>query len=327
LSIYYKRGLSARFKRRLNLIAHAFYTDSAPDHSRSVLICGAGRSGTTWLAEVLNAGNEYRYLYEPFNREQVPVCRHFSARQYLRPDDEDHRYRDVADAVFCGKIRNGWIDQYNRRMMAQRRLIKDVRSTLMLKWIRDHYQRMPIVFAIRHPGAVAYSRVKQGWRTNLREVYFAQGALMADYLEPLKDEVLRAESPFERHLIDWCVENLIPFSQLEKGDVYLAPYENIRANPAVELEKMFAFFGRSVDRAQLKRLNRLSASSLANGKPGNISEATHAVDSWRKAVSPSELAFAARAVRVFGLDQIYGDSALADASRTESLFGNIKVLT
>jgi hypothetical protein len=154
-----------------NAFAHSFYLDHDPDIAKSVFICGAGRSGTTWLAEILNRSGSFRYLYEPFNRGQVRQCRHFSARQYMRPSDHRTEYLGVAEAIFSGKIRSGWIDQYNSWGLTRYRLIKDVRSTLMLKWIRDHFPQMPIVFVVRHPCAVAFSRCKEGWRTDLRDAF------------------------------------------------------------------------------------------------------------------------------------------------------------
>lgn len=246
-------------------------------------------------------------------------------RQYLRPDDSDQEHLKVASAIFSGRIRSGWIDQYNRCLFARQRLIKDVRSTLMLKWIRNHFPRMPIIFLIRNPYAVAASRVKEGWRTNLRDVFYAQASLMADHLGSLRGEIDRAECPFERHLIDWCIENLVPFSQLDKGDVYLAFYENIRANPHTELKKLYEFLGRPFDESQLKRLGKLSASTTRKGNGTKVIDSAPGFEGWRNKFTATELAFAERATRAFGLDQIYGPSQLADASKAEGLIGKVKL--
>ena len=318
MSLYYRGGLGSRLGRILNAIAHSFYWDYNNDVAKSVLVCGAGRSGTTWLAETINATNEFRYLYEPFNREHVPECRYFAPFQYLRPQEDDARYLGAARAIFSGRIRNAWIDQYNRRIIVRRRLIKDVRSSLMLKWIRNHFPEMPIVFVVRHPCAVAVSRIKLGFRTDRRDEYCADRKLMADYLLPLSDEVQRADSAFERHIVDWCVSNLVPFSQLQKGDVFLAFYENICAAPEKEFERLYKYLGMAFDGSVLTRLNTPSASTGRKiMRTSRAHSAEQAVDGWRKHVSTENLAFTERITQAFGLYDIYGTSSLADVVKAE----------
>jgi len=45
----------------------------APDLSRwfssLVFVAGTGRSGTTWLAQLLNANDQFRLIVEPFHPE------------------------------------------------------------------------------------------------------------------------------------------------------------------------------------------------------------------------------------------------------------------
>src|SRR5579872_7287496 len=44
-----------------------------PQHA--VLIAGSGRSGTTWLAQVVNHDHSYRYYHEPFGPAVSPALR------------------------------------------------------------------------------------------------------------------------------------------------------------------------------------------------------------------------------------------------------------
>lgn len=317
MSIFYSNTLSARFQRYLSWVRHSFYLDRDTDQARTVFLCGAGRSGTTWLGDVLNHANEYRVLYEPFNREQVSLCRNFFPRQYLRPSDDDPRYFEPARAIFTGRVRNAWIDQSNRTMIAKRRLVKDVRSTLMLKWVRTHFPRMPIIFLMRHPCAVALSRVKLGWRTNLRDVYFAQDALLTEHLAPFVNEIKSAESPFERHIVDWCVENFVPLAELRKGDVFLVSYENLCVDPRNELQKLFGFLKRPFDDSVLMSLDKPSKTSYERRNSSAFVRRESLIGGWRKHVSSDELRAARSITKVFGLDTIYGDSLTADIENVE----------
>ena len=38
------------------------------DHRDAVFLAGSGRSGTTWLSEVINYKGGYRYVFEPSTR-------------------------------------------------------------------------------------------------------------------------------------------------------------------------------------------------------------------------------------------------------------------
>lgn len=322
---YFIQARVGAFRRNLSWSMRRFYRDDDPDPAKSIFICGAGRSGTTWLVEVFNSTNEYRMLYEPFNCEQVRRCRHFSARQYLRPLNDDPAYLEPARAIFSGAIRDPWIDQYNRCKNARSRLIKDVRCTLMLKWIRNHFPETPMIFIIRHPCAVALSRLDYGWRTDLREnVFFPQKSLMADYLAPLTEQLAWANSPFERHVVDWCIENFVPLAQLDKGDVHLVFYENLLVSPTEELRKLFDFLKRPFDESILERRHRRSASSrLRRGNLGVVRSRDNPVDGWRRHVSPSELEAAGRITKIFGLDRIYGDSSGPNPSEVQAMITNV----
>jgi hypothetical protein len=324
-SIYYERGLRAGIGRVFNIVAHWLYLDLEPAYLRSVFICGAPRSGTTWLAEVLNHANDYRYIYEPFNREHVSLCRHFSERQYVRPHDDRPQFLEPARAIFAGRIRNGWVDQHNRKAIASRRLIKDVRSTLMLKWICEHFPGMPIVFMLRHPCAVANSRVKVGYANDLNDVLLRQPSLMEDHLAPFADQMSREQSAFEHQITDWCVENYVPLATLGKGDVYLAFYERLCVDPESELRKLFAFLKMPFDESSRRRIARPSSTSRRRGERSAMLAGESLIDGWRKHVSAAEQKASEHITRVFGLDRIYGESSLPDAQFAESLIGGAPV--
>ena len=292
---------------------HELYVDLNRDSSSTVLLCGSGRSGTTWLVGVANYDNHYRLMIEPFFRAHVPTVKAFRRRQYLRPSNVDPTYLGPATSIFTGAIRDGFIDQLNRRIVCSTRIVKDVRCTLMLGWMRARFPGMSIVLVLRNPCAVAHSRAKLGW-DDIREDYLGQPDLVADHLAPYVSAIRAAKSDFERHVFDWCVENYVPFRQFAPGGVHLAFYENFCVDPQRELDRLFAFLGRPYDARIYATLTQSTASAFTAGRARSstvISEES-LTESWRGQVSQAQIERAYEIVASFGLERIYGHAWLPD---------------
>ena len=64
-------GGSTMIGRPLSRLPGGAYVDlEKGDHRSSVFLAGSGRSGTTWLSEIINHRRGYRYVFEPFNPSQ-----------------------------------------------------------------------------------------------------------------------------------------------------------------------------------------------------------------------------------------------------------------
>src|SRR5437870_3848637 len=115
ISVYRRKLLMRRRKRnfREELWKEAsrgllgqVYVDRGGGPEDTFFMAGTGRSGTTWIAEVLNHDHAYRYLHEPFRPGRVRATKPFLPRQYLRPDDRDPRYVEPARAILSGRVRS-----------------------------------------------------------------------------------------------------------------------------------------------------------------------------------------------------------------------------
>jgi len=283
-------------------------------------LAGTGRGGTTWVSHLINYRNDYRYIFEPFPSPKATICEAFKHRHYLQPDNNDPRLLAAAETILSGRFRNGWIDRYNRRLVSRKRLIKDIRANLLLKWLHRHFPEVRIVLLLRHPCAVASSRAKLGarlgWVPYLDE-FLTQPELVEDFLTPFKGAIEQAKTDFEKHIFAWCIENYVPLRQFKNGEIHLAFYENFCQRPAEEIARMFAFLGEPFDE---RALRDVPMPMLAR-KDSAIFSGESLVDGWRKHVTDHQLQRSCEILRLFSLDRIYAQESLPDVSRAHGMLG------
>jgi Sulfotransferase family len=295
-----------RTLRRRHL--HGWYLDAGGGPEDTVMVAGSARSGTTWVADLVNAGNDHRYVFEPFRPDRLAVARPFGTRRYLPPEDDDPVRLAAAADILAGRVRGRWPDQLNRAVLPRRRLVKDVWANLILGWLHRRFPEVPLVLVLRHPCAVVSSQLAlAGWGWGIEPPglpgLLGQQSLVRDHLERYRDILAAASSPFQRHLVTWCVENLVPLRQLGPGQAHVVLYERLCAEPAEEVRRLLAFLGRTDDDRVLARLGRPSVGSREHSA---IVSGARLVDAWVPRVERADLEWAVEVLRRFGLDEVYG---------------------
>src|SRR5215469_15839960 len=195
-------GMSSTLRTIAAGLDHAFrrvHFDLDPSIGATTFVAGTGRSGTAWAANIVNYDHRARYIFEPFNPFKVSECAGFRYRQYLRPTESAEKYVGPARIILSGRITNDWIDQFNRAFVSRRRVVKEIRANLMLKWLKERFPGIRLIMMFRHPCADANSRLRLGWQSHLDEL-LAQDDLVADHLAPFVADMRSAATQFERHV-------------------------------------------------------------------------------------------------------------------------------
>jgi hypothetical protein len=300
------RDLPRRARRWL---ARRFLLDPLHGAGRTVLLAGSGRSGTTWLAEVLERAGRYRYLFEPFHPDRLPATRSFRPRQYLAPGSPDSLMARAVEDVVAGRVRGRWVDQYNDRLVSRRRLVKDVWANLLLGYLAERHPELAIVLVLRHPVAVVRSQLalsRWDWYVDPGHL-LGQERLMADHLEPYRSVLEGARPGPEQHAATWCAENLVPLRQLGPGRAHVLFYEHLVARPDEELGRLATFL----------RLPPPTATGAAAGRPSRLARSASAVvtggdavGGWTATVPRDEVAQVLAVVEGFGLDHLYSSDPM-----------------
>ncbi|MEZ4710306.1 MAG: sulfotransferase domain-containing protein [Caldilineaceae bacterium] len=297
-----------------------------------VLLAGAGRSGTTWVQELINYRQDHRVLFEPFWPEMVNFLPpQPSTHLYLRPDDPAPYFQPHAMRILRGEFYTPWTDRTNAPGVYQRRLIKDVRANLLLKWLTTQAPSLKVVLLLRHPCAVSLSQLRTGWPSNLasqlRELTM-QPALFADFLNPFVPLLEATDSAFEANVLLWAIQNYVPLKQFGLHPADLGPatgvqspqaqilplfYERLCTDPEAELARLFDFLELPLEPEIFAVLRKPSLTAV--GAPTEIAgEAMF--DAWRGKVSPPQLERALAILHHFGLDQVYNEAAMPCSAQT-----------
>jgi hypothetical protein len=226
---------------------------------------------------------------------------------YMRPDENDPAFLELAQKIIEGRIRHPWTERFNRRFVAHQRLIKEDYGNLMMKWLHVNFPGMPLILLLRHPCAVAASFVAHNYKGAVMPLLDKE-KLVEDFLHPYVDTIRKAQDTFERTIFLWCVETLVPLRQCRPDELYVVFYENLVQQPESEVGKLFSFLGKSMDGFDFEKLKVPSLTSRRNGSA--VWTGADRVNSWRKKVSEKQRQWTLETLALFGLDRIYSDDAM-----------------
>ena len=295
-----------------------FHININTDISKTVFLAGSGRGGTTWLAELLNFRNNYRYMFEPFSSSHVRICEQFNTRQYLRENSKNKEYYNVTRLILSGAIHHKWIDRFNKKFICKERLIKDIRVNLFLKWMNVNFPSMPIILMLRHPCAVALSRITLNWGTHLDEI-ITQKDLVNDFLSKHIKNIKNCTNKFEQNIYLWCIENYVPLKQFRKGEIHIVFYENLCINTEKELKCIFKWLNIPFTYDILEKVSVPSKMSEENSA---VVTGENLVEKWKNQLNNKQISSAVNILCDFGLNQIYDSQPMPKVEDPLSVFSN-----
>jgi hypothetical protein len=293
------------------------------NYKNVVWLVGDGRSGTTWVTELINWNKKYRVLLEPFHPRFVKSMEDFFLYHYIRPDDNKSPLCNILRLVFSGKFKHSRRDILNRRPLFKGLLIKDIFAHLFIAWVKKHLPQVKIILLIRNPFAVALSKEKTKnwkWMADPKE-FLNQTSLCLDHIDKFRDLINRASSDYiERQLIIWGIIHYVPFKQLKGNCVYVVFYENLLNNFQDELLELLNYISTdeytSLDSNLVK--NMLEPSRFS-GKYSNIVLRKSPIDRWKKELSVQQIDNGVKLLDQFGLADIYGTSSTPQKDVVETL--------
>ena len=247
------------------------------------IIAGSGRSGTTWIQDVLAEVNQLRTVFEPLHPQAVTKALPF-ANRYIATGDEAAGLEDLLNQVFFGEFHSIWTDyrirprllkptlqrfsspgnayalftewrvaierfiRFRQKINLPSVIVKVIRANLMLGWLREKYDAR-IVFVTRHPGAVVESKLRIGGTTwdpaPVLDHYRTPGVL-GEHENRYAALLAEDLGPAESHTLIWCIENQLPMEQAKEQGYLLVFYENLAKHGEREWKRIIDALGLKV---------------------------------------------------------------------------------
>jgi Sulfotransferase domain len=266
-----------------------------------IWVVGDGRSGTTWLSNIINWHGRYREMFEPFHPALVPVMRSLRPFQYARIGSLRGEFRDLVGMVFSGRLRDDRVDSQTRPGLHCGLVVKDIFAHLFATAVLQELRAIKLVLIIRNPVDVALSKLKlrSWWWPEDPGIFLEQEDLMDDYLHPFAAQIANCSNDFlVRQVMIWAILHYVLLRQRTEHGAHLVFYETLRTSPERELKRLFEF---------------LQTYPLRNGTPRALLDVVKRPSrmSWNGSseadleCSAQQLAEIADVLATFGLDQLY----------------------
>lgn len=303
--------------------------DSSP-----ILVTGSHRSGTTWVGQMLAAGPEVGYVYEPFNVGPGISCNpHPFSAWFVGLDGTDDavrradfqailgfRYPVVSNlgrlrgAKDAARLLRNLALSLRHRAQGRRPLLKDPIALFSAEWLARHFAASVVVM-IRHPAAFCSSLKLKQWTFNFADLA-GQPGLMAGPLAPMRGEIeqaVRSDLPLlEQAILLWnCIHLTIAGYQERHPDWHFVRHEDCSRDPLGSFQSLYAALG-------LTFTEQVRATILASSGADNPTEQARGqefrrnsllnIDNWRRRLTADEAALVRHRTGELA-DRWYGDES------------------
>lgn len=281
-------------------IRHSLYSAIIQfNQTNNILVLGDGRSGTTWLAQILNFDGAYLDSFEPFHG--IRNLKLSDGRLYPTANDVRQpaglKFENYVDRVVLGKDTHRLSESL---LPLKGVIIKDISCHLLFDSLKDY--RMKKILIVRNPISVALSKMHWGiWHSTKELKLFLQRTAYPHEL---------INTPFLEYIFVWCVLNKEVLRFYPDGHFTLVYYEHLLRRPELQCYKLFheCGLGKRHESSSKQILKAVKSRSKTTQSKNQISKTARLDMPWKDKVETEQLRRAYQLLRDFGMYEIYEDS-------------------
>ncbi|HSG26381.1 MAG TPA: glycosyltransferase [Anaerolineales bacterium] len=305
------------FARRVSQVTLPGKKPRPRDTLPPILVTGAHRTSTTWVGKMLTANQQYVYVSEPLNIHhrrgvmRTPVKHWYS---YVTDDNQDQvlssfyetmalRYHtwleltDLRSLKDAGRMMRDWSAFTFGRNAGKQVMLKDPFAVFSAVWFSRRLG-CEVVIAVRHPAAFVSSLKRLNWPFQFEDL-LAQPLLMRDWLEPYREEMIRAqEEPVDiihqASLLWRIIYQVVHQSSIQHPEFHVVRHEDLSLQPLEEFMALYRALGIPFTKRVVDRIRK----STNPGNPTELPlESIHSVNldsrtnlkNWQKRLSVKEI--------------------------------------
>jgi hypothetical protein len=266
---------------------------------KPIVIFGEGRSGTTWLAQIIcEAG--YELNFEPigsknFSDNYKLPCEPIPYHYYIRKG-EKNPYKKYMDFVMESKISDKFVKR-GINIGSPKKLFKFIRASLMVDWMQENYVFYGI-FLIRNPFATINSQLKTEFFKKVQkegpETKYPKKVI--NYFNKKQQKIItNVKTPKDRLITHWCINNRIPLDVADRKSLVIVKYEDLVDNSKDIIKELSEFAHFSYNK---KVRNMIPQKSFMTRK-----DTEDPRTDWKKNFTKKEIMSGAEIIKTFGLEE------------------------
>lgn len=291
---------------------------------KDIFLFATPRGGSTWVMEILASQPNIKHFDEPFSirRDNVRKVNRFNKWEDLMP--EAGRDNDILKYIQDLKENNIGIMnpapfRKQHRFFTNRIVFKIHELEHLINKIETQCKAQ-IVYLLRHPIPTSLSRHV----LPRLELYLNSDLYRNKYLT--RHQINEAEricnegTNFQRGVLAWCLENIIPLKYSDTSDWLIVSYEEILLNPVnvckIMLEKLeferLDLMLRAIDQPAVN-IN-MSGKQTSDILEDDDAERRHfkLVTKWKNNITDEEIHMCFELLNLFGLDAYSFGSYIAN---------------
>jgi len=232
---------------------------------KKIVVLGFGRSGTTWIADIISKILGQLILFEPIHPSVTDLAAKFSYSS-VNGDELSESLKSFYADVLGKKHRKKWLmrnhvpDRLEKISESFLDIlweecsivgIKEIRANFLIEWFMKELNAK-IVFIMRHPGATVSSIKGRSnfWEFGWPETYdmFLKRTIYHEHYKDHQivnclDVVERAETYSEQCAVMWAITNAIALPELARWGLPVFFYEEFYDYPFASARALMRYLG------------------------------------------------------------------------------------
>lgn len=265
---------------------------------RPILVTGSHRSGSTWVASMLNLSSGSLMVNEPFNVGGYALdglaTRWFTYAPALPQNEARNAFSKVVEGktneVFSRRKIQHWIPATRRGRL----VIKDPIACLSSEWLANEFD-LEMVVLVRHPAAFAAS-LKRLNLTFPFSHFLEQQVLLDEYLAPYQNEIEDTpEHITAQAALLWKCLYTVLFDYVDRNPGWIVrTHEEISLSPISKLRELYEILGLKWTPSVERRIRQQTGEKNPVAAPEGVlhqmrRDSTSNVDLWRSSLSAKEI--------------------------------------